>query len=78
MRKFLLFTLLFVFAMSAKSQLINCNPDPNGKPWWAGGDMNTPEMLSELDSLPRLILTPESKSKLLPFMVDNSKTDLVI
>lgn len=75
MRNFLLFTLLFVFAMSAKSQLINCNPDPNGEPWWAWVNMITPEMQSELDSLPRLILTHESKSKLLPFMVDNSQKE---
>jgi len=33
------------FIMKANAQLVNCNPDPNGDPWW-GGDL--PEITPEI------------------------------
>ena len=52
----------FFFAMSltlmANAQLINCNPDPNGEPWWAGDLPEiTPEIQAELDAIPLLEVT---------------------
>ena len=65
------------FAMSltlmANAQLVNCNPDPNGEPWIAGGlPAITQEILDEMSAIPTLELTPQSRSITLPAKVDNS------
>ena len=59
------------FAMSltlmANAQLVNCNPDPNGEPWIAGGlPAITQEILDEMSAIPTLELTPQSRSITLP------------
>jgi len=70
----LTFWLFIGLTTSASAQLINCNPDPNGEPWWAGGLPEiTPEIQAELDAIPILTLTSQSESVTLPPMVDNSQ-----
>ena len=69
-KKLFLFFAIIAFNCNTYSQPINCNPDPNGQPWWAGGDIvPTPE---EWDQIPLLELTPESVATDLPPEVDNS------
>lgn len=70
-------TLCLSLAMSltliANAQLVNCNPDPNGEPWLAGGlPAITPEILAEMEAIPTLELTSQSRSTTLPAKVDNS------
>lgn len=58
----------------ANAQLINCNPDPNGEPWWAGGLPEvTSEIQAELDVIPPLEISSKSSATVLPPYVDNSK-----
>lgn len=57
-----------------QAQLVNVNPDPKGKPWFAGGLTEfTPELQAELDSIPMLELTEQSMQTTLPTVVDNSQ-----
>ncbi len=68
----ILFCMLFLGTLQA--QVINTNPDKNAEPWYAGGfPAMTPEKQERFDSIPKLILTQESKSKTLPVLVDNSQ-----
>lgn len=61
------------FTLIANAQLVNCNPDPNGEPWWAGDLPEiTPEIQAELDAIPLLEVTTQSESTTLPSVVDNS------
>lgn len=58
----------------ANAQLINCNPDPNGEPWWAGGLPEvTSEIQAELDAIPPLVISSKSSATILPSQVDNSQ-----
>lgn len=71
-------TLCLSLAMSltlvANAQLVNCNPDPNGEPWIAGGlPAITPEILTKMEAISPLELTPQSRSTVLPTKVDNSQ-----
>ncbi len=60
--------------LMANAQLVNCNPDPNGEPWIAGGlPAITPEILAEMEAIPSLELTSQSRSTVLPAKVDNSQ-----
>lgn len=64
------------FVIKANSQLINCNPDPNGEAWWAGDLQEiTPEIQAELDAIPPLVITSKSKNTILPVSVDNSQRE---
>ncbi len=58
-------------AINVHAQLVNCNPDPQGEKWWAGGDIALTE--SEWAEIPQLTLTPESAAMPLPLVVDNSQ-----
>jgi hypothetical protein len=74
--KRILFILSMLLLMQniSTAQLINVNPDKNAEPWYAGGfPAMTPEKQAEYDSIPKLDLTQESKSKTLPVLVDNSQ-----
>ena len=58
----------------ANAQLINCNPDPNGEPWWAGDLPEvTSEIQAELDAIPPLVISSKSSATILPSQVDNSQ-----
>jgi hypothetical protein len=67
----LLVIFLIAFCINAEAQLINCNPDLEGEPWWAGGT----ESLTEdyYNSIPKLGLSPLSEGVPLPISVDNSQ-----
>lgn len=73
-RSFLILLVCIVFINTAKSQLININPDPNGEPWliyeWTG---ISDEEQAFIDSIPLLELNTKSEEKLLPSSVDNSQ-----
>jgi hypothetical protein len=75
MKRIFSFILLLLFVRSiSTAQLINVNLNKNAEPWYAGGfPAMTPESQARFDSIPKLILTPESKSKTLPLLVDNSQ-----
>ena len=67
-------SLVMSLTLMANAQLVNCNPDPNGEPWIAGGlPVITPEILAEMESFPVLELTSQSRSTTLPAKVDNSQ-----
>lgn len=71
-------TLSLCLAMSltliANAQLVNCNPDPNGEPWWAGDLPEiTPEIQAELDAITPLVISNRSSTTVLPPLVDNSQ-----
>ena len=69
------FSLMVLFAMFMSlnaQELINCNPDPNGEPWIAGGLVVTPEIEAKLAAIPILRISPESEATTLPSKVDNS------
>lgn len=71
-------TLCLSLAMSltliANAQLVNCNPDPNGEPWITGGlPAITPEILTKMEAISPLELTPQSRLTVLPTKVDNSQ-----
>lgn len=34
--RFLVLCVILGMSVTASAQLINCNPNPNGEPWWAG------------------------------------------
>jgi hypothetical protein len=52
---------------------ININPDPNEKPWIAGGVPEmTPEIINEIELLPEFQINPEVLTIPLPVDVDNS------
>ena len=56
------------------AQTINCNPDPNGEEWIAGGLPElTPEILNQLEAIPELELNSKSILTTLPSKVDNSQ-----
>lgn len=73
MKKFmLLFALSLVFSASTMAQLYNCNPDPNGEPYIAGGGIETPANIEM--STPTMQLSPQSAIITLPSVVDNSQS----
>ena len=59
-------------SMATNAQ-INANPDPNGEPWWVGGDLITPETQRIYNNLVDLDLSQASKTLQLPTKVDNSQ-----
>jgi len=67
----LLLVAFIALVLNTKAQLVNCNPDPNGDPWYAGG--NIPLTEEKWASIPKLILTPESETTPLPLVVDNAQ-----
>lgn len=72
--KILLTCISLSMTMIGYAQVINCNPDPNGEPWIAGGlPEPTQEIRGDLDSYPRVELTAESLATPLPSQVDNSQ-----
>lgn len=65
---------LAISSFQVNAQLINCNPDPNGNPWWAGGIPEaTPEIQAYLDAIPQLTLINGSQNAPLNDVVDNSQ-----
>lgn len=77
MKKLLRLLALCVFLsyfIPTNAQLINCNPDPNGEPWWAGGvPPITPERQAELDAIPQFVFSPQSYATSLPYKINNSE-----
>lgn len=73
MKKHILLVLILTIAISLNTiaQLVNCNPDPQGDPWWAGGDIALTE--AEWAMIPQLTLTTESAATTLLDVVDNSQ-----
>ena len=70
---FLIIWLTIFLTVNLNAQLINCNPDPNGEPWWFGGFEMTPEYQAMLDSLPEFIPNEASLNTTLDPVVDNSQ-----
>ena len=67
-------SLVMSLTLMANAQLVNCNPNPNGEPWWAGDLPEiTPEIQAELDAIPTLTISSRSESTVLPNVVDNSQ-----
>jgi hypothetical protein len=75
MKKILLLIILVIVARQfAYSQLINCNPDPDDDPWYAGGLPEiTPEIHEVINAIPALVLTQASQQTELGYFVDNSQ-----
>lgn len=55
------------------AQVVNINPDPYDDPWIAGDAIPTPPEIEE--TVPFMVLTPESAATELPSVVDNSQLD---
>ena len=74
MRKLLLLLVIVLLSSNIHSQPVNCNPDPNGPPWIAGGlsDSYSPHEQDIIDAMSQI----EINSTLsLPLIVDNSSSD---
>jgi tetratricopeptide (TPR) repeat protein len=72
--KLLLFVICFCFInFTISAQAINCNPNPNGEPWWTGGIDTLADYPDETKGINQLILNNIAESTPLPFMVDNSE-----
>ena len=69
-RIMLFFVLAIVCSTNVMAQLYNCNPDPTGEPYIAGGGIETPASI-ELNT-PTMQLSPQSAMITLPSVVDNS------
>ena len=46
----ILLSIFIALSLNTNAQLINCNPDSEGEPWWAGGDIPLTE--EEWDAIP--------------------------
>ena len=76
MRRFILPLIIALFTIQTNAQIENMNPDPDGKPWMAGGVKEpTAEELAEINAIPKLQLTTISENTTLPNSVDNSTLD---
>jgi len=76
--KLLLFVICFWFInFTISAQAINCNPNPNGEPWWTGGIDTLADYPDETKGINQLLLNNIAESTPLPFMVDNSEKILV-
>lgn len=76
MRRFILPLIIALFTLQTNAQVENMNPDPDGKPWMAGGVKEpTAEELAEINAIPKLQLTTKSENTTLPNSVDNSTLD---
>lgn len=63
---------VLLFIITAFSQSINMNPDPNGEPWIAGGVPElTEEVREKMRAMPRLDLS--KRDVILPDIVDNTQ-----
>lgn len=74
MKKLILIIIGMTALFNCYSQPINCNPDPNGPPWIAGGlsDSYSPHEQDIIDAMSQI----EINSALsLPLIVDNSSSD---
>ena len=72
--KFFTICIFGYMTLGANAQVINCNPDPNGPPWWAGGlPEMTPEIQAEWDAFSHISINAKSTATVLPSKVDNSK-----
>lgn len=72
MKKIILQLLLVVLGYSVYSQ-INCNPDPNGPPCWAGGvsEIITAEQQTQINNIQEMTLDPSNIGINLPGSVYN-------
>lgn len=69
-QKLFLYTILVLLCInSVKAQLINCNPDPNGEPWWCGNLKLTPEVIAKIQAIPIMTISPSSVSTLMATVV---------
>lgn len=71
MKKFLLLLFNLSLILTAKSQLINVNPDPNGEPWYIG-TLRIPSE-AEINSIKTVENIKRSEYKELPTSLDNSE-----
>lgn len=73
MKALILLILLMSYSLIGKCQLINCNPDSTGSPWYAGGlSIATPSVQDQIDSISEFTLSSYCDSVELDYMVDNS------
>lgn len=58
--KNIVFILLVISSLFTYSQIINCNPDPNGDPWVAGGSPTsiTGDYQLQVDEIQEMVLNP--------------------
>lgn len=54
---FLFIIILHLCLGNINAQLINCNPDPNGEPWWGGNMRITPEVIAKMQAIPIMTLS---------------------
>lgn len=72
--KHFLFWMTVIMNTSIIYAQVNINPNPYGNPWIVGGIPDiTPEIQSELDSLPSFQINPSHLIDSLPLNVDNSE-----